>query len=270
MRTRGFWACTLGAWLLALAFSAVGCGDDADPVACDPSSCPGEDTACAVRACDDAGECTVDFVSRACSDNGGSICDGQGACVACVTAADCPDNLLCSAQNTCLPATCSDAIENGNESDIDCGGDCSPCTNGFECGAPSDCETNFCDGGKCGPCGTNNNCATTEFCDLIAGTCLPKIDAGEMCTASASCVSGICADGVCCDSACSGDCVSCVLPGSEGVCTPAAAGDDTDGDCDAGDSCNGAGACSCEDGVVAGLETDVDCGGGVCRSAPTA
>ncbi len=68
---------------------------------------------------------------------------------------------------SCAPCTtCNDGIKNGNETGVDCGGDCSPCTtcndgiqNGDESGV--DC------GGSCGPCDQSSYCAskstTTQY-----------------------------------------------------------------------------------------------------------
>lgn len=94
-------------------------------------------------------------------------------------------------------ASCFDRVQNGNESDIDCGGDCRSCKGDEACTFASDCETAACDGGTCrapscsdgirdgfetdvdcgGPCG---DCATGARCwsngDCASGQC------GEPCT----------------------------------------------------------------------------------------
>jgi hypothetical protein len=43
---------------------------------------------------------------------------------------------------------------------------------------------------------------------------------GASCAESIDCASGVCANGVCCTSPCAGDCLSCALPDSRGVCAP--------------------------------------------------
>jgi len=48
-----------------------------------------------------------------------------------------------------FPATCSDGVDNGLESDIDCGGNCAPCPAGNDCGSGDDCESFVCTGGVC-------------------------------------------------------------------------------------------------------------------------
>jgi hypothetical protein len=54
---------------------------------------------------------------------------------------------------------------------------------------------------------------------------------GASCTSGGECLSGFCADGACCDTACDGLCVSCLLPGSVGTCSPVPAGADPRGVC---------------------------------------
>jgi hypothetical protein len=115
----------------------------------------------------------------------------------------------------------------------------------------------------------------------------PPEDAGSGCTpenAASVCGSRPCVDGFCCDDACEGECRSCAVPGSEGVCTFHAASSDPDVECEdrapatCGTSgmCNGFGGCelhpsgtSCDDGQAC-TSADVCDGMGGCRGdAPT-
>ncbi len=49
-------------------------------------------------------------------------------------------------------ATCSDTVQNGQESDVDCGGfACEPCSGGQTCTLSSDCDSSVCNGGTCLP-----------------------------------------------------------------------------------------------------------------------
>jgi hypothetical protein len=48
--------------------------------------------------------------------------------------------------------SCTDGIKNGDESDVDCGGDCSPCQLNKACRAHSDCASAHCIDGKCLEC----------------------------------------------------------------------------------------------------------------------
>lgn len=46
-------------------------------------------------------------------------------------------------------ATCFDQAKDGLETDVDCGGDCAPCTISQACSDPRDCESGRCAEGKC-------------------------------------------------------------------------------------------------------------------------
>jgi hypothetical protein len=49
-----------------------------------------------------------------------------------------------------VPATCTDGVKGGNETDVDCGGPvCAACALGASCVVPSDCATGPCTGSKC-------------------------------------------------------------------------------------------------------------------------
>jgi len=56
-----------------------------------------------------------------------------------------------------------------------------------------------------------------------------------------------CVDGYCCDQLCEGECEACNIAGSLGICSPKGyqeiCGDQTTGDCDAADYCDGMGTC---------------------------
>ncbi len=53
--------------------------------------------------------------------------------------------------------SCSDAVYNGDETDLDCGGSCAPCDDGETCEVSSDCVSRSCD--------ENATCATPPSCD---------------------------------------------------------------------------------------------------------
>lgn len=76
--------------------------------------------------------------------------------------------------------TCSDGIQNGAESDVDCGGGtCARCADGKKCSTRNDCASALCVGGVCKSCVNGNECgnqadgATNCFCrdsKLVPGT----------------------------------------------------------------------------------------------------
>jgi hypothetical protein len=62
-----------------------------------------------------------------------------------------------------LAATCTDGVQNGNETGVDCGGPCSPakkCGVGAGCSAATDCSTGYC-------AASSLTCADGE-CEVLA------------------------------------------------------------------------------------------------------
>ena len=75
----------------------------------------------------------------------------------------------------CAAVSCTDNLQDGAETDKDCGGICSPCSNGKMCKVAGDCQGGFCNNGICGECfaatdcpGSDGPCAT-RTCN--AGVC---------------------------------------------------------------------------------------------------
>jgi alpha-tubulin suppressor-like RCC1 family protein len=159
---------------------------------------------------------------------------------------------------------CADELENGAETDVDCGGGiCPDCDNGKTCKTDDDCKSNLCDTtgggvggtmmdpaeGVCAACKLDHDCRRTEFCDatLAGGTCLDKKSQGAQCLDGTECTSGFCTDGVCCESACSEKCRACSQQKTgkpDGTCDNVSAMSDPDLECP-GSYCNGSGACAC-------------------------
>ncbi|MBK6513889.1 MAG: DUF4215 domain-containing protein [Polyangiaceae bacterium] len=231
--------------------------------------CPGTDTDCRVRSCDENDVCgfTDLPMGTACDEDGGFACDGAGACIECFDSTDCldPAEPLC-VLGACEPTHCGNSAFDpaDGETDVDCGGECAGCANGLNCTTFADCQSAFCDAGSgdCAPCADDTDCQTGSYCDPNE-ECVPKLPDGDACTAGNECESDSCVDDVCCDSLCDGTCEACNVIGSEGACTAFVADSDPDNECGA-DVCDGASECRCSNGVDDGLETDIDCGGGVC------
>jgi hypothetical protein len=127
-------------------------------------------------------------------------------------------------------------VENGDETDVDCGGGiCVPCANGLGCVDAEDCVSSVCDGNICQPCTTGDDCPPGDYCNQ-AGVCLLLREEGYPCGLDAECTSGFCPpeDGICCATACSDTCQSCQASktgGTDGTCALIADGDDPDGEC---------------------------------------
>ncbi|WP_437965365.1 SUMF1/EgtB/PvdO family nonheme iron enzyme [Sorangium sp. So ce260] len=184
------------------------------------------------------------------------------------------------------PRSCTNGVKDGEETDLDCGGDCPPCPTDKACAAPTDCISRRCEENAGG---TGSTCAAAQ-CDNgvidgnetdrdCGGGAAPRGDnpACPPCAVAKDCVVG-------------SDCesLSCVA----GRCLTASCsdavknGDETDTDCGAlCDGCKPGAACarstdcselvcldeicqapSCSDGVKNGKETDIDCGGTECSA----
>ncbi|MEM6292161.1 MAG: IgGFc-binding protein [Myxococcota bacterium] len=127
-------------------------------------------------------------------------------------------------------STCVDGQQNGDETDVDCGGSCDEkCDDGEGCMVDDDCMSDACgDDGTCDPSGDTDSdpaCDDGEQngdeTDVDCGnSCGPTCDDGEGCDDAADCVSGVCDE----------DGMTCTAP-------------------------------TCDDGVQNGDEDGVDCGG---------
>jgi hypothetical protein len=107
--------------------------------------------------------------------------------------------------------TCADCVQNGSETDVDCGGDaCGPCPLGATCLNDADCESGGCPAGVCAapppPCNggqggaggqENPTCADCvkngpETDVDCGGDSCPPCLRGKSCVTAADCESGVC------------------------------------------------------------------------------
>jgi len=96
-----------------------------------------------------------------------------------------------------LDPKCDDQIQNGDETDIDCGGGtCGPCGLLRECDDGPDCKTGNCADGTCAPLPCDNGVRDGAETDVDCGGTCRKCAGGRMCGGDADCFSGSCA-GVC-------------------------------------------------------------------------
>lgn len=210
-------------------------------------------------------------------------CEAAPMGPACDIGGDCA-SFIC-VQNVCAEASCSDAVINGDETDVDCGGSCPlSCGLNQSCRVNSDCEPGSCarednmDSGTCiGPnCtdGVQNGLETFVDC---GGTCEQGCLAGHGCNQDSDCNTGlVCNTSQCIalhctdelqnatetDQDCGGpNCLGC---GDRRVCN-------ADSDCrdelvcaQVGPSAQLCLMLTCTDGEQGQGETDVDCGGNDC------
>ncbi len=94
--------------------------------------------------------------------------------------------------------TCSDAVKNGNETDVDCGGGtCPPCGTAKACQGSRDCASGVCLNQVCqAPSCTDGFKNGTETDRDCGGSC-PKCVTGKTCQVNTDCVSGSCQGQVC-------------------------------------------------------------------------
>jgi hypothetical protein len=165
--------------------------------------------------------------------------------------------------------SCTDGLTNGRETDVDCGGDCSPCAIGQICDAGTDCVTGSCQNASCQAPSCTDGIANGRETDIDCGGDCGPCAIGQICAAGADCVTRACQDLLCRAASCgdgvqNGDETALDCGGSCGRCgdgQPCLA----EGDCQSGvcadATCQVA---SCGDGVQNGNEAGADCGGG-CR-----
>lgn len=120
----------------------------------------------------------------------GQVCI-QGECLrVCEEDADCRNPDLYCADKICTPIRCDDGVQNGDESDIDCGGGCERCGLGKSCFNDTDCASGICSGdGICVECLESIDC---EGCQICQDT--QCVDDNEQCEGCESCSGGQCID----------------------------------------------------------------------------
>jgi hypothetical protein len=172
-------------------------------------------------------------------DCGGSVCNACAEGELCEEARDCATN-NCDANNSdqCVATdteTCTDGIQNQDETGVDCGGaTCSACEADEGCTEASDCASGYCD-------------TDSGVCLADAPSCddgVKNQDETDVDCGGATC--SACAEGDSCQAA--SDCAT--------------------GNCDMGntDTCVATDAETCTDGIQNQDEADVDCGGATCSA----
>jgi hypothetical protein len=236
------------------------------------ATCSGGEVACTVATdCPGHGACVADTCNAgccgstnvasgtACTSPGGTVCDGAGNCVACVTGTDCA-----APATACLTSTCDPTAHTCGTADAPSGTHC------------TDNGGTACDGhGKCAACAAPTDCAP-QATACILNTCTANACGTTNAASGAACTDH---GGKVCDG--NGNCVACNAPtdcapqttlclvnacnGNFCGTTPTSLGTAcTDS---GGVVCDGFGSCvstHCTDGVKDADETDADCGGATC------
>jgi len=107
-----------------------------------------------------------------------------------ILGADCTQ---CS-QTPCPAPSCTDGVQDGDETDIDCGGSsCAPCEDGHACGSASDCTSQVCSASLCVAVSCSDKLRNGDETDVDCGgsACSP-CGAGSACSASTDCSSLVC------------------------------------------------------------------------------
>jgi hypothetical protein len=224
--------------------------------------------------------------------DGSLVCGSDGSCPA---GSFCSDNNRCYSQGFSFdigvpdlfgedlqkPASCSDAVKNQNESDVDCGGVCAGCALGSACNTSSDCKSDV--------CASTKVCVASSCDDGLKDGTETDVDCGGnaclACVVGKSCVTG----NDCASATCDSTTMRCVSPGCS---DHAKDGNETDVDCGGnvcaacalGKACVTGTDCTtafcnasthvcvadhCGDGVKDGNETDIDCGGACATKCAT-
>jgi hypothetical protein len=240
---------------------------------------------CGVNADCQSGVCTGGVCQNVgCNDNvkNGSETDidcGGGTCgpcangMNCLSGTDCQSLVCGGSPLRCLTPTCSDNVQNGSETDKDCGGPggCPRCLTAQKCNASSDCQSGVCNAGLCAAPSCSDGVKNQGESDIDCGGASPcnRCGAGKACGNASDCLDGVCAGGVCQAPTCS-DTVrnqgeSDIDCGGNTTCLRCAPGQS----CTAGSDCTSTlcsvtGSCtapSCSDGAKNQGESDIDCGG---------
>ncbi len=291
-------ACTVGDWCID-----GGCGAGQDALDCDDSNLCTDDS-CVPQVgcvhlpndavCDDGSECTI-----------GDGCQA-GICVAGGNAPDCDDGVLCTTDScdadlgcihdlvepccgnniveppeecddgnyenadectaVCQMATCDDVLLNGQETDVDCGGTCTPCADGEGCVEGADCVSLVCKVGECQSAACDDQVMNGSETGTDCGGGCPGCPDGTACGEDTDCASEVCDGDICqipaCDDGvengnetaldCGGECDGCEDGSACVEDTDCTSLNCTDGICEVP---------TCDDLIKNGEETDVDCGG---------
>lgn len=126
----------------------------------------------------------------------GGGCSPCAAGQRCATVADCEDE-LCH-DGICIAAGCINDVQDGTETDVDCGGGrCGACNTGQSCAQDRDCASEVCVDGECLAPACDDQIVNGKETGLDCGGDCPPCPADEPCLVGRDCASSECNDGVC-------------------------------------------------------------------------
>jgi formylglycine-generating enzyme required for sulfatase activity len=188
-------------------------GSETD-VDCGGAACP----KCAtLKACTAATDCLSNIcVNKVCQDGsctdsqknntetdidcGGASCSACGTALGCLVNTDCQSGKCNVTTKLCSSPNCTDAIKNGTETDVDCGGGgCGLCANGKVCLAGSDCGSKVCGGFPlvCQAANCSDGVLNGNETDIDCGGSCPKCAHAKACGSAADCATGTCVNYKC-------------------------------------------------------------------------
>ena len=137
-------------------------------------------------------------------DDGEVYIDCGGACQGCVNGHECEKDTHCDSgfcnndTGICAQPSCSDDFLNGDETDIDCGGDCvEKCLNNLTCDVDADCVSNFCFEGNCREALCNDSIQNGNETDVDCGGSCSECEIGKNCNEDTDCLNEFCSNGFC-------------------------------------------------------------------------
>jgi hypothetical protein len=123
-------------------------------------------------------------------DCGGSGCAPCAANASCLVGAGCQSGVC--VQQLCANPTCTDFVQNGDETGVDCGGACPACPTGPECTVGVDCASGVCDAGACAAARCDDGVKNGSESDVDCGKGCKLCPLDQACSADDDCASGEC------------------------------------------------------------------------------
>ncbi len=190
-------SCSQGSCALSCAGGTSKCGASCVDTHVDPAHCGACDSACAPGEVCSQGKCALSCAGGT-SKCGASCVDTQtnpSHCGNCDTS--CFGGLGVCVAGQCKPASCGDGVQNGSESDVDCGGICAKCADGKACKLPDDCKSALCDMKACKAAGCKDGLKNGTETDLDCGGSCDPCAVGKSCGGGLDCESAVCTNKKC-------------------------------------------------------------------------